>query len=74
MGQKESLPPSQVSQPSLASRCPDGTGTKGKEETEGEKSAQLTTAKQVVEEKIDIEELRNDPLRKQFFSDEEPPF
>ena len=74
MGQKESFPPSQVSQPSLASRCPDGTGTKGKEETEGEKSALPTTDEQDVEVKIDLEELRDDPLRKKFFSDEEPPF
>ena len=74
MGQEESFPPSQVSQPSLASRCPDGTGTKGKEETEGEKSALPTTDEQDVEVKIDLEELRDDPLRKKFFSDEEPPF
>ena len=74
MGQKESFPPSQVSQVSLASRCPDGTGTKGKEQTEGEKSARPTTDEQDVEMKIDLEELRDDPLRKKFFSDEEPPF
>ena len=74
MGQEESFPPSQVSQPSLASRCPDGTGTKGKEQTEGEKSALPTTDEQDVEVKIDLEELRDDPLRKKFFSDEEPPF
>ena len=74
MGQEESFPPSQVSQPSLASRCPDGTGTKGKEETEGEKSALPTTAEQDYEMKIDLDELRNDSLRKKFFSDEEAPF
>ena len=74
MGQEESFPPSLVSQPSLASRCPDGTGTKGKEQTEGEKSALPTTDEQDVEVKIDLEELRDDPLRKKFFSDEEPPF
>ena len=74
MGQKESFPPSQVSQVSLASRCPDGTGTKGKEQTEGEKSALPTTDEQDVEVKIDLKELRDDPLRKKFFSDEEPPF
>ena len=74
MGQEESFPPSQVSQPSLASRCPDGTGTKWKEETEGEKSALPTTAEQDYEMKIDLDELRNDSLRKKFFSDEEPPF
>ena len=74
MGQKESFPPTQVSQVSLASRCPDGTGTKGKEQTEGEKSALPTTDEQDVEVKIDLEELRDDPLRKKFFSDEEPPF
>ena len=74
MGQKDSFPPSQVSQPSLASRCPDGTGTKGKEQTEGGKSALPTTDEQDVEVKIDLEELRDDPLRKKFFSDEEPPF
>jgi len=74
MGQKESFPPSQVSQVSPASRCPDGTGTKGKEQTEGEKSALPTTDEQDVEVRIDLEELRNDPLRKKFFSDEEPPF
>ena len=74
MGQKESFPPSQVSQVSPASRCPDGTGTKGKEQTEGEKSALPTTDEQDVEVKIDLEELRDDPLRKKFFSDEEPPF
>ena len=71
MGQKESFPPSQVSP---ASRCPDGTGTKGKEETEGEKSALPTTAEQDYEMKIDLDELRNDSLRKKFFSDEEAPF
>lgn len=74
MGHKDSFPPSQVSQPFLVSRCPDGTGTKGKEETEGEKSAQPTTAEQDYEVKIDLDELRNDSLRKKFFSDEEAPF
>ena len=74
MGQEESFPPSLVSQPSLASRCPDGTGTKGKEQTEGEKSALPTTDEQDVEVKIDLDELRNDSLRKKFFSDEEAPF
>ena len=70
-GQSESSPLSPMPQTSQVSCCPDGTGTIGKEKKEG---VEDTTFIQAMEVKIDIDGLREDPLREEFYQDGKPPF